>query len=84
MCEFCNQDMRTADGCVEAPVVISGVEYARIKFGDEENFTDYCDENSRCGECNVKYGHYHHPGCDLERCPVCGLQLISCDCEIGE
>jgi len=25
-------------------------------------------------------GEYHEPGCDMERCPFCGNQLITCDC----
>lgn len=33
-----------------------------------------------CHDCNVKKGGFHHPGCDNERCPVCGYQLISCGC----
>jgi hypothetical protein len=33
----------------------------------------------RCHDCGAKVGHYHHPGCDLERCPVCGQQALFCD-----
>jgi len=35
---------------------------------------------SRCHDCNAKEGQYHELGCDMERCPFCGGQLISCDC----
>ena len=33
-----------------------------------------------CWDCGVDPGGYHHPGCDMEACPRCGGQLISCDC----
>jgi len=33
-----------------------------------------------CHDCSVKYGQNHKPGCDMERCPRCGEQLISCGC----
>jgi hypothetical protein len=33
-----------------------------------------------CGDCHVLEGQYHVPGCDVESCPFCGKQLISCDC----
>lgn len=34
----------------------------------------------RCRDCNVAPGGFHHPGCDKERCPKCGGQLIGCGC----
>ena len=37
-----------------------------------------------CGYCGVKEGQLHLPGCDDERCPFCGHQLNSCDCDAYE
>jgi len=33
-----------------------------------------------CHDCGVKEGELHKDGCDMERCPKCGRQLITCDC----
>ena len=33
-----------------------------------------------CPDCGVGEGHLHELGCDMESCPFCGEQLISCDC----
>jgi len=33
-----------------------------------------------CHDCGVKEGELHKLGCDMETCPFCGQQLISCDC----
>lgn len=33
-----------------------------------------------CGGCGTKPGKTHEPGCDWERCPLCGGQAIVCPC----
>jgi len=33
-----------------------------------------------CHDCGVYEGQIHEFGCDMERCPFCGNQLISCNC----
>lgn len=48
-----------------------------IKVGDPGDFYED-DEDTVCGDCGAKYGEQHLAGCDCERCPLCGLQLISC------
>ena len=33
-----------------------------------------------CHDCGVLEGELHQYGCDMESCPGCGGQLITCDC----
>lgn len=33
-----------------------------------------------CHDCGVKEGQLHKLGCDMEQCPKCDGQLISCGC----
>ena len=37
-------------------------------------------KKGECHHCRCKEGELHDRGCDMERCPFCGGQLISCDC----
>jgi len=41
-------------------------------------------KRKKCHDCGVQPGEPHKPGCDTERCPKCGCQLISCDCFIND
>ena len=37
-------------------------------------------EPRSCYDCGAKPGELHEPGCDVETCPRCGSQMISCGC----
>lgn len=37
-------------------------------------------KEQRCHDCDCLEGEIHEIGCDMETCPFCGCQLLSCDC----
>jgi len=69
--------MTTAISCVVDAVRRDGRLIPMIPYGAEPGGPVRAD---RCGDCGVFRGGWHHPGCDLQRCPACLGQLLSCDC----
>lgn len=76
---------------------LHGRRYRRIKHGNEiwvdDNGEPYKDDNgdpfdwdeiaSRpCHGCAAIKGQYHCYGCDVEQCPRCGEQFLSCSCKL--
>lgn len=73
ICKNCKQEMKTADGCTTSRLIFKGTIYKR-------STETWCDPGQRCSDCGAKHGSFHHLGCDVERCPKCHGQMISCPC----
>ena len=72
VCIYCEQEMvGGTDDCTGSTVKFpDGVVMDAIPY----------DGPGSCHDCSVRAGGRHHPGCDMERCPRCGGQLIACGC----
>lgn len=75
-CDSCNVEM--------SPGLKTCVGNAMVKFPDGRLSKPIPYEKNPhslvCHDCNIAVGGHHHPGCDMERCPKCMGQLISCGC----
>ena len=76
ICPYCQREMtdyRNVRSCNQL-----------VEYPDGESLTPIpfkpLDSSERCGDCGVAADGWHHPGCDMETCPRCGGQLISCGC----
>lgn len=91
VCDDCDQHMLEVDGCsLEVYVHPEGDKvYPRIKYGHEtranygRNDDGSMMKDWRCSDCGCFTDNFHHPGCDVEECPRCHRQFISCDCNWG-
>lgn len=73
-CDLCKQDMLKAKAC-KGDRMVRFPDGARLAVIPHDP-----DADGPCGDCGVAPGGVHHSGCDMERCPRCQGQLISCAC----
>ncbi len=85
ICAACGNEMLTAQGCVRIDYTFKGDAkvYPPIVYGAEAD--DWGGLSGRtCHDCFCTPGGFHHHGCDVERCPRCAGQAISCECDPEE
>jgi hypothetical protein len=79
ICDACAREMQDEVGCVVTSIAFDDDGYERVRYGAEPQ--DWGARRGHSwGDCGVPPATYHHPGCDIERCPRCGDQQISCWC----
>lgn len=81
VCSWCQGEMETVISCTVDAFHRDGRRFEMISCGDEPGRQM---GGERCGDCGVMRGGWHHLGCDLQRCPACGGQLLSCGCLFDE
>lgn len=77
-CEDCGREMNPNVGCTMTHVSKGkrGKLVKRVFYGEEDD--DWGAGDRPCHDCNAAAGTPHHAGCDVERCPECGHQMLGC------
>lgn len=79
VCSECGGEMLDRVSCKADPIMIDGQAYEPIRWGEEERSKRWTLPD-HCRDCYVPVGGVHHPGCCVERCPVCLGQAFGCPC----
>ena len=80
VCEWCGREMNPPSACTVETYrdFADGIERTRVRWGAEADWPHKPGEP--CGDCLTPWGELHHPGCDIEECPRCGGQAMTCGC----
>jgi hypothetical protein len=84
ICSFCNREMTDTVSCTVEVLHRRGVPVPQIPYGAEHHSRSWGPRARRCGDCGTPLGGFHHLGCDMQVCAVCGRQMISCGCRFDE
>ena len=79
VCTWCSGEMMNGVSCTVEALHLYGIRMSLAPYRPSPG-----DLARTCGDCGVQPGGFHHPGCDLQRCPRCAGQLISCGCRFDE
>jgi hypothetical protein len=79
---MCRQEMHDRVGCtLEVFSDFADDEpRPRVRFGDETRME--LGRQEHCPDCLAPRNTFHHPGCDIEQCPRCGGQALTCGCAV--
>lgn len=83
ICEYCGLEMLDK-------AIVTCTANTRVVFGDGKKMPslpytrDDRPADHRCHDCGIALGGKHHPGCDIEECPRCHGQLLSCNCDVTD
>jgi hypothetical protein len=71
-----------AQGLLE--IEIEGQLFPRVAYGQEPFWAEVNPTyaSNPCHDCGIVAGQLHVPDCDVEQCPRCQTQLITCPCTI--
>lgn len=82
ICPDCRQEVTdtATTTCTRDHFELGGRPVSRIRCGDERRARTWYEYGECCDDCGVAIGGYHHRGCAVEQCPLCGDYAAVCRC----